>query len=498
MVLPISNPTKSFWIEGAESPLRHFRSTDELPEQSDVVIVGSGYAGTTTAYWLHKYTENSAQKPRVLMLEARDICGSSTGRNGGQLRPHAYSRYTPWAKRFGPEVAMKLIKHEMAHLPAFKALAAEEDIAEEICLKFGETFDAAMTDEAWQRLRGAYEDMKRDHGEDDDVVKVCRLIEDAQEAQDFTQMKACLGAVVHPAGQVWPYKFVHALLRILLKAGNLNLQAHTPAESVSERDAEGWYTVKTARGDVRTRTVVHTTNRWASHLLPEFSNLIFPDRCTIAAIKAPEGFIKNTGAQHWDSNVNNYHLQLPPPYNNIILGGARQLLCHFPEKCDLNDEEDKQFDGAAEFFQSWPASDVVGWTGKDPAELARNLQEGGVWTGVDSTSIDAFPFVGPLPNRQGQFVAAGFSGHGMPRILLSAAHITPLILDALNVEHSPPGLAAGFPPLPEPFSSTPERISSLQSVDAAAKFAAVSKGSLESAKKPFCNDARSRPVPSQK
>jgi glycine/D-amino acid oxidase-like deaminating enzyme len=102
----------------------------------------------------------------------------------------------------------------------------------------------------------------------------------------------------------WPYKFVHALLRIVLEAGNLNLQAHTPAESVSEPDAAGWITVKTPRGDIRTKTVVHTTNRWASHLLPEFSNIILGDRATLASIKAPEGFIKHTGAQHWDKNVN--------------------------------------------------------------------------------------------------------------------------------------------------------------------------------------------------
>lgn len=102
----------------------------------------------------------------------------------------------------------------------------------------------------------------------------------------------------------WPYKFAHALLRIVLEKGNLNLQAHTPAQKVSERDADGWITVTTARGEIRTRAVVHTTNRWASHLLPEFTTLITGDRGTIAAIKAPEGFIKHTGAQHWDAAVN--------------------------------------------------------------------------------------------------------------------------------------------------------------------------------------------------
>ncbi|CAG8251884.1 unnamed protein product [Penicillium salamii] len=54
MVLPVSNPTKSFWIEEASSELRNFRSTEELPNETDVIIVGSGYSGATTAYWLNK------------------------------------------------------------------------------------------------------------------------------------------------------------------------------------------------------------------------------------------------------------------------------------------------------------------------------------------------------------------------------------------------------------------------------------------------------------
>ena len=54
MVLPMDNPTQSYWIEGAESPMRNFRSTEGLPKETDVVIIGSGYTGATSAYWLHK------------------------------------------------------------------------------------------------------------------------------------------------------------------------------------------------------------------------------------------------------------------------------------------------------------------------------------------------------------------------------------------------------------------------------------------------------------
>jgi ribulose 1,5-bisphosphate synthetase/thiazole synthase len=54
MVLPVPNPTKCFWIEAAESPLRDFQSTPEVPEETDVLVVGSGYAGATMAYWVDK------------------------------------------------------------------------------------------------------------------------------------------------------------------------------------------------------------------------------------------------------------------------------------------------------------------------------------------------------------------------------------------------------------------------------------------------------------
>jgi plasmid maintenance system antidote protein VapI len=97
---------------------------------------------------------------------------------------------------------MELIRHEMAHLAAFEQLAKEEDITEEIALKFGETFDAAMTEEAWTRLKSAYDAMRNDQGDDNDVFRLCRLIEDSSEAEEFSQMKGARAAIVHPTGQV--------------------------------------------------------------------------------------------------------------------------------------------------------------------------------------------------------------------------------------------------------------------------------------------------------
>lgn len=238
------------------------------------------------------------------MLEARDVCSGATGRNGGQLRPHAYSRYSIWAERFGAETAMSLIEHEMAHLPAFEALLREESISsEEVSFKLGTTFDAAMTEDAFVRLRGALDAMKRDYGSDNEIVKACRVVE-GQAAEKDTQMKGCIGAIFHPAGQIWPYKFVVALLRILLSTSAFNLQSNTAVTHVSHRDSrDELMSVTTARGVVKARAVVHATNRWADHLISDLTGLITPTLATVAAVKAPEALLKYTGAQHWGGGI---------------------------------------------------------------------------------------------------------------------------------------------------------------------------------------------------
>ena len=69
MVLPVPNPTKCFWIEAAESPLRDFRSTPDLPAETDIVIVGSGYAGATAAYWIDKVSLSILCCENVALLQ---------------------------------------------------------------------------------------------------------------------------------------------------------------------------------------------------------------------------------------------------------------------------------------------------------------------------------------------------------------------------------------------------------------------------------------------
>lgn len=83
--LPSANPSKSFWHVEPSALLLGHRSTRDLPEQADVVIVGSGITGTSVAWHLLQNGDNSktsetGDELNIVMMEAREACWGATGR----------------------------------------------------------------------------------------------------------------------------------------------------------------------------------------------------------------------------------------------------------------------------------------------------------------------------------------------------------------------------------------------------------------------------------
>jgi hypothetical protein len=75
---PVANATLPYWRTQLHEIDSH-RSTAELPVESDVVIIGSGIAGVSTAYYL---VDGNPTPPSIVLLEAREVCSGATGRNG--------------------------------------------------------------------------------------------------------------------------------------------------------------------------------------------------------------------------------------------------------------------------------------------------------------------------------------------------------------------------------------------------------------------------------
>lgn len=77
VTLPRADPTESYWQDPPDE-IADLRSTESLPEEADIVIVGSGITGSAVAWNLLQ----GDSKRSIVMLEARQACSGATGRNG--------------------------------------------------------------------------------------------------------------------------------------------------------------------------------------------------------------------------------------------------------------------------------------------------------------------------------------------------------------------------------------------------------------------------------
>lgn len=76
--LPTPISSKSFWHSEPNEFLIGHRTTEKLPAEADVVIVGSGITGTSAARYLAE--DERAKGKSIVLLEAREACWGATGR----------------------------------------------------------------------------------------------------------------------------------------------------------------------------------------------------------------------------------------------------------------------------------------------------------------------------------------------------------------------------------------------------------------------------------
>lgn len=81
--LPVANATLPFWRTELHD-LDLFRSTEALPSECDILVIGAGYAGVSTLYHLLD-SDKSPDPSKIVMLEAREACSGASARNGEEV-----------------------------------------------------------------------------------------------------------------------------------------------------------------------------------------------------------------------------------------------------------------------------------------------------------------------------------------------------------------------------------------------------------------------------
>jgi glycine/D-amino acid oxidase-like deaminating enzyme len=148
----VGGSTESFWLTDLHE-LDDFRSTEQVPEKSDIVVIGAGYAGVATAYHLLE----SGSKASITLVEARGACSGATGRNGGHLRPDLYGHIPTYIDRFGVKDGAAIAEFEAAHITAFKNVIAKEGIDCDFTIT--RTTDVWCNQDAADRAKAVYDRM---------------------------------------------------------------------------------------------------------------------------------------------------------------------------------------------------------------------------------------------------------------------------------------------------------------------------------------------------
>jgi glycine/D-amino acid oxidase-like deaminating enzyme len=272
-----------------------------------------------------------------------------------------------------------------------------------------------------------------------ELGKLMKFVTDKQELASYHHPKA-LGAVVTDiAARVWPYKLVAHLLEDLLVSssegklqGTFNLQTLTPAESLSATE-DGQWKIQTPRGTITARKIALATNAYTSHLLPDFADLIVPCRGQMSALVplpsiAGDNRLKTSMGFEGDG-LDDYLIQRPTEKGgHLMFGGGRT----FGKSVGVTD--DSTFDETTAAYlrrELVEAFELPERKGESSGSEKVEMQAVAQWTGVMGFSRDEVPWVGPVPGKEGVFVAAGYTGHGMPNTWLSGKAVAEMVGESL-------------------------------------------------------------------
>jgi len=419
--------------------LANHRSTVDLPVHSDIVIIGSGYAGSACAYYLYKYQQLNETPLTITMLEARETCSGATGRNGGHLNADMYCSYKDYSEKYGRQTAEAMIEFEAKHIEAVSKLISEENI--QCDWDVTRTCHAYYDPDIAAQAKASYQQRCADGGNVADIHEI-----PYDDLLSVTRLKNVVYGITFTGASLHPYKLIHHLLNKCVERG-MNLQTNTPVLAAT-RLPSGQWSIVTSRGTLQASKVIFATNAYTGGIVPLLNNKIIPIRAAVCRILPSTNDMLSSLNMTYSmrSKGEQFDYMLPRQIGDrsIILGGSKPTYLldkdtwynNWDDSTEIINEESKQYfeDFMLNYFENW---------GIDHSRCKE------MWTGIFGRTSDLMPFVGELPDQTNGYVIAGFNGHGMSRILLCARALIDLVLARVSKIE---GL------IPEPFLITKARL----------------------------------------
>ncbi|KAJ5690739.1 hypothetical protein N7462_005131 [Penicillium macrosclerotiorum] len=423
--LPIQGPCLSYWQRTTRTfPHLFANRNKEVPAGSKYVIIGSGISGGLAAFEL---LEAGVKGDDVIILEAREAASGASSRNAGHVRPDAFRGFNAYTKVHGTEQALKIIANERLVLEKVDQFVKTHNVPCDFNLTT--TFDICMTPEFAKYEAESLEQYKQAGG-DISHIKVY----EGDEAR--ARIPDAVAAYEWPAGSSHPAKLTQFLLQSVIERG-ARLITFCPASEVkpsskTDNGANLW-DVHTPRGIITCEKIIHCTNAHAALLLPELDNYIRPNRAQAHSLVPTPGLAAENALQSTFSlRYSLYHfysLIQRKDDGTLVLGVSRSNPTLSPETTA------SRFSTDDSSFNQEIAVDAMRSLGRIfpdfQADAQHTMHGEGLdhsWTGIIAMTTDSVPFVGPIDSLPGQYICAGFNGHGMARIFTCAPGVVKLVL----------------------------------------------------------------------
>ncbi|MHA6763500.1 NAD(P)/FAD-dependent oxidoreductase [Streptacidiphilus sp. PAMC 29251] len=404
-----ANGSVSFWYSAIGLPTP--RPALDGSAEADVCIVGGGYTGLWTAYYLKQADPGL----RVTVLEQR-FCGyGASGRNGGWLY-NGFAGRGAFARSYGKPGAIAMQQAMNGSVDEVIAVCAAEGIDADIVK--GGVMEVARTPAQLERLK-AYVENEHSFGETDQL-----LLSPAEAAERITVAGTLGGSWTPHGARIQPAKLVRGLARVVEAMGVTVHEGTTVTEIVPGGSGAPAKAV-TARGTVSARFVLRATEGFTAALRGEKRSWLPMNSSMVVTEPLPPAFWEAVG---WDGRetlgdmAHAYMYAQRTADDRIALGG-RGVPYRFGSRTDNDGTTPQQtVDQLRQIVMDFfPAA----------GSLAGDVRIDHAWSGVLGVPRDWCSTV-DLDRTTGLGLAGGYVGSGVTTTNLAARTLRDLVLRELG------------------------------------------------------------------
>lgn len=389
---------RSLWLDLIDEPLTP-RPALPGPTEADVAIVGAGYTGLWTAYYLIRHDPDL----RVVVLE-KEIAGfGASGRNAGWVSPWFPAPLERVARTHGRDKAAAMLRAVFETVDEVGRVATAEGI--EARYHKGGVLTLATAPEQFARVRTEPDHYHRWGVRDDEIMWL-----DAASVRTRIDVAHCLGGshLTHCAC-VDPARLARGLARVVEQRG-VTIHERTPVLSIGERR------VVTGAGEVRAGVVVRATEGFTPELPGARRELLPVYSLAIATEPLPSSFWDDVGWAGYETFTDGRHLYvcaMRTDDDRIVVGG-RGAPYHFGSRVRDAYEQVSGVHAAQEAAL------------KDLFPAARDAKVTHRWGGALGVPRDWHPSVGFDRTRRYAW-AGGYVGDGVAAANLAGRTLADLI-----------------------------------------------------------------------